>query len=242
MVACYPDRESSMEYARALIDGGSCYLEIQFPFSDPTADGKYIQAACNRALQQGFTVAQGFDLVSNIRTFTDTPIFIMCYGNTVFFHGVEKFLGRCKRAAVQGLIVPDLPPEYDEGLYPIGEELGLSIVPVVAPTVKEDRLRRILNLNLQYIYAALRTGTTGQQTVIGEENLGFLESIRLISRSRDIRILAGFGISSREQIETLSPYVHAPIIGSAFIREVMNNREKNIYGVILAKMKRLLGA
>jgi tryptophan synthase alpha chain len=237
MVACYPDRESSKEYARALIDGGSCYLEIQFPFSDPTADGKYIQIACNRALQQGFTISQGFDLVSQIRIFTDTPIFIMCYGNTVFFHGVEKFLHRCKGAAVQGLIVPDLPPDYDEGLYKMGEKMGLSIVPVVAPTVKG----RILDLNPEYIYAALRTGITGQQTSIGEENLGFLERIRHFGGSGDIRILAGFGISSKDQIETLSPHVHASIVGSAFIREAMNNMGKTIYDVILAKMKRLLG-
>ncbi len=165
----------------------------------------------------------------------------MCYGNTVFFHGVEKFLRRCKEATVLGLIVPDLPPDYDEGLFQMGEKLGLYIVPVVAPTVKEDRLKRILSLNPRYIYAALRKGITGQQTSIGEENLGFLERIRFISRSGDIRILAGFGISSREQIETLSPYVDASIIGSAFIREVMNNMGKNIYDVIYAKIKSLLG-
>ena len=78
MVAYYPDRDGSQEVAAALIDGGSAYLEIQFPFSDPTADGPVIQTACTWALEQGFSVENGFKLISRIRERSDIPIFLMC--------------------------------------------------------------------------------------------------------------------------------------------------------------------
>ena len=92
-----------------LIDGGSTYLEVQFPFSDPTADGTVIQTACSRALEQGFKTEGGFELIARIREHSDTPVFLMCYANTIFFHGMEAFLDRCHSCDVRGIIVPDLP-------------------------------------------------------------------------------------------------------------------------------------
>ena len=140
MVSFYPDRESSVEVARALIDGGSSYLEVQFPFSDPAADGKYIQEACSTALRKGFKVRLGFELVKKIKSLTDIPVFIMGYANTVLFHGVNKFLEECVESGVHGLIIPDLPPDYDENLFTLGKEAGIHIVPVIAPSVTDPRL------------------------------------------------------------------------------------------------------
>ena len=73
MVAYYPNRERSIKVAKALLDGGARYLEIQFPFSDPSADGPVIQSACTRALEAGFRVDAGMALVREISRFAGRP-------------------------------------------------------------------------------------------------------------------------------------------------------------------------
>ncbi len=236
MVAFYPNREASLEIARALIDGGCVYLEIQFPFSDPTADGFYIQRACAKALEEGFKVPLGFEVIAKIREFSDIPIFIMGYANTLFFHGVEKFLDQCKLTGVQGVIVPDLPLDYDEGLFCLGDKTGMKVIPVIAPSTEENRLKLILSGQSEFVYTALRKGFTGSFTEIGAENIMFLKNVGTFGK----KILAGFGISERHQIEAISRYVHACVVGSAFIKEIMNNRKENLYDVILRKMKALM--
>ena len=109
MVAYYPDRERSIEVAKAFVDGGARYLEIQFPFSDPSLDGPVIQSACTRALEAGFRVDDGFVLVGEISRFAGRPIFVMSYASLVFARGVERFVQDVQKAGGYGVIVPDLP-------------------------------------------------------------------------------------------------------------------------------------
>ena len=240
MVAHYPDGPGSRDVAAAMIDGGSSYLEIQFPFSDPTADGPAIQTACTQALKQGFDVERGFGLVNSIRDKSDIPIFIMCYGNTLFHRGVVGFIKRCAQEGVQGLIVPDLPFDYDEDMYGLSNKFGIDAVPVVAPTITQERLQAILRGNPHFLYAALRKGITGEETEIGENNIGFLEKIKERSGQEEPRILAGFGISSKEQIDLLAPYVHASIVGSAFVRAIMEHKGKSAYEAVIKMMDKLI--
>jgi len=240
MVAHYPDGAASKEVAAAMIDGGSSYLEIQFPFSDPTADGPAIQTACTQALQHGFDVERGFQLVSSIRCISEIPIFIMCYGNTLFHGGVGAFIERCAKVGVQGLIVPDLPFDYDEGLYSLSKKYGIDAVPVVAPTITQGRLRAILRDKPRYLYAALRKGITGEITEIGNDNISFLQGIDKTAGNAKLRILAGFGISRKEQVDLLSPHVHASIVGSAFVRAIMEHGDGGVYGAVKEKMGELI--
>jgi tryptophan synthase alpha chain len=241
LVAYYPDRDSSLDVARALIDGGSTYLEVQFPFSDPTADGRLIQTACSRALEQGFKTDGGFELIARIRDHSDIPIFLMCYANTIFYHGIEVFLDRCLNHSVRGIIVPDLPLDYDENLFSLAAERGICAVPVVAPTVREERIRLIAAMRPVYLYAALRKGITGGDTVIGEHNIRFLRRIRSFPGGEDVRILAGFGISKADQISALSSHVHAVIVGSAFIGAITLGGFATPYDAVMHKMEELLG-
>ena len=213
LIAFYPDKERTLEVARGLVDGGAAYLEVQFPFSEPTADGPVIQRACARALENGFTVAEGFKLLERIRGITDVPIFVMSYANVAFRRGVESFVRRCRDAGAQGVIVPDLPPDSDEGLYAAAGAAGLHAITVVAPTISDQRIRLIGSLAPAFIYAPLRKGITGAATAIVGENLAYLSRLKTIRA----KILAGFGISERAQVEALSAHVHACIVGTAFI-------------------------
>jgi tryptophan synthase alpha chain len=218
MVAFYPDRSRSLEVARGLAEGGCSYLELQFPFSDPTADGPDIQRACSAAIQAGFRVSDGFELASEICRAVDVPVFLMSYGNLLFTRGVTRFLSEAASCGVRGVIVPDLPPDYDEGLFRAAAELRLAAVPVLSPSMRDERLRRVCALGAEFLYVTLRTGTTGSFTEIDGPGLAFL--LRVAETCRSAKILGGFGVSSREQVKAFSPMVHAVVVGSALVREV----------------------
>jgi tryptophan synthase alpha chain len=238
MVAFSPDRAGSLEVARGLAESGSAYLEVQFPFSDPTADGPDIQRACGKALEAGFTMSEGFRLVAEICAFARQPLFIMSYANLVFTRGVEKFLTECKEAGARGVIVPDLPPDYDEGLFKLASGFGLVAMPVMSPTMKEERLARVASLEPACIYATLRTGTTGPSTALNEEGRAFLA--RCASLSPGVKVFGGFGISTREQVLAFEPLVHAVVVGSALVREVARGPDPR--RAVRSKMEELMGA
>lgn len=223
MVASFPDRASSLDVARALFDGGCAYLELQFPFSDPTADGPDIQQACASALAAGFTVTDGFHMTSEIRGFARTPIFIMSYANLLFTRGIPRFLHEAREAGAAGVIVPDLPPDYDEGLFAAAAKEGLAAMPVLSPSMSRVRLRHITSLGVEHIYATLRIGTTGPVTAIDSAGLSFLGAIAGESRTRPAKIYGGFGVTQREQVIALQPHVYAVVVGSALVREVMHS-------------------
>jgi tryptophan synthase alpha chain len=214
LVAFYPDKDGSLEVARALTDGGAAYLEVQFPFSDPTADGPVIQRACSRALAAGFTMDAGFQLLCRMCRLSKAPVFVMSYANPIVRRGAADFVRRCREAGARGIIAPDLPVDSDEGLYAEGRKAGLEVVPVLAPTMPDERLSMIAAAGTGYLYAALRKGITGEDTAIADDNLLFLKK----AAGSGSKILAGFGISRRGQVEALTPHVHAVVIGSALVR------------------------
>jgi tryptophan synthase alpha chain len=216
LVAGYPDLEGSLAAALGLAEGGASYLELQFPFSDPTADGPLIQKACDVALAGGFRVEAGFGLLARIREASGLPVFLMSYAGLVVRRGVPAFLQRAREAGAAGLIVPDLPVDCDEGLYEGGRALGLQIVPVAAPDTRPRRQALMAATGAQYLYAALRRGITGERTAIGAENLAFLSEVGGLGW----KVLAGFGVRSREQVLALAPRVHAVVVGSRFVEAV----------------------
>ena len=230
MVAGYPDTETSFAVARGLIDGGASFLELQFPFSDPAADGPVIQAACSTALGAGFTLDTGFKLAERISSYSDVPVFIMTYANPVVTLGVDEFIRRAAGAGVKGIIAPDLVAGSDEGLYAAGKRLGVPIVPVVVPTITPERLKEIAALQEPYVYTALRQGITGRETDISTEILDFLAAVK----QTGMKIFAGFGIRSPEQIALLHPHVHAPVVGSALVNLIAQTVDGNADSIYTA--------
>ena len=220
LVAHYPSGPASLEVGRELVRAGVSFLEVQFPFSDPTADGPAIQAACTQALESGFRSADGFALVETLTDESSVPVLIMTYASVVVSHGVEWFVERATQSGASGLIVPDLPPDYDEGLYAAGREAGLHVVPVLVPSAAPERVEMALATQPAYVYAALRKGITGAATEIGAENIAFLEALK----ERGVHVMAGFGIRSREQVEALHGHADTVVVGSAFV-DVISRQE-----------------
>ena len=165
-VAGYPEDETAIAAAEALIAGGTGILEVQLAFSDPSADGVAIQTACSTVLSKGYTVKQGLEYISKIRKLhPEIPVFLMTYGCLVYRPGVENFVKMAHDAGVSGLIVPDLPFDCDEGLTAACKKYGMHNIPVAAPSMTEERLNKMATAGFKYIYTALRAGITGTKTV-----------------------------------------------------------------------------
>lgn len=240
MIPFYPNETLSFEVVEALIEGGVSYLEIQFPFTDPTADGPTIEAASQLALKSGFTVDKGFAFIRTIRELCDregVPIFIMTYASLAVARGVERFVADAKNAGAQGLIIPDLPLDGDEGLYVAAAAAGIEAVPVVVPGIAQYRIDLVYKAKPRFVYCALRSGITGSATSLDDSNLGFLRTIA----GSGANILGGFGISSPDHIRTLRTSVHASVVGSAFVRAiskasaeeaVSGSQSENVYDAV----------
>ncbi len=216
LIAGYPGMEESYSIARTIAEAGSAYIEVQFPFSDPSADGPVIQAACTKAIENGFTVKKGFELIKRISGEFDAPVFIMSYSTIACRHGIESFIEKSKEAGAAGLIIPDLLPPDDEGLYEKAEKAGMPVMPVFPVSVLPERLEIIKKLKAEYMYVALRRGITGQKTEISKDQIDFLNGLK----DTGAKILAGFGISEKEQVDAIMPHVDAAIIGSALVRTI----------------------
>ena len=221
LVAGYPTMEESRKAALAMVDGGAAYLEIQFPFSDPIADGPLIQGACTESINKGFTVDKGFVFLKELSRLVKTPLFVMTYANLVIATGIEEFVKRSVENGASGLIVPDLPYDYDEGLYEAGRKMGIPVIPVVVPGIREQRLDYIQNMNPEYIYTAIRKGITGARSSIDDNTVTFLNSLS----SNGAKILAGFGIREKNQVDVLSAHIHCAVIGSALVEIIKKSNE-----------------
>lgn len=238
LVAGYPDMEQSFAVATALARGGADYIEAQFPFSDPGADGPVIERACQAALDNGFTVADGFAFMARLREAVDIPLFVMTYGSLVFARGTKDFCRRAREAGVDGLIVPDLPPDYSEGLFAEGAAAGLAVVPVIAPGIADARLRLIGDLKPEYIYTALRLGITGGRTRLDGGAIRYLDRVSALGA----KVVAGFGVRTREQMEALSGHAHAAAVGSFFL-ELVNGigADADVEQTLIAAVRGLKG-
>ena len=216
LIANYPDFDQSLKIAEAMTEGGAESIEVQFPFSDPSADGPYILKACDEAIKAGFTVEKGFSLVESIIKKTKLNVYIMSYANILLTMGIENFVKRSKGIGVQGLIIPDLTLNNDDGLLDAGRKYSISIIPVVTLTTPQTRVDEILSMEPEYIYAVLRKGITGKSTEITEENITFLEYLS----GKGSKILGGFGINSREQVKALAPHLYASVAGTVFVKKI----------------------
>ena len=238
LVAGYPSDEKAFIAAKALVDGGADILEIQLPFSDPSADGPAIQSACTQVLKRGYKTKDGFLFISKLhQTFPNVKIYLMSYASLVYTPGISNYCKKASQAGVSGMIIPDLPFDFDEGLTKACKENNMTNIPVAAPSMSEERLNKMANSGFPYIYAALRTGITGTDTVIEKSTLEFLQKVS----AGGSKIYGGFGISNGEQSKTLCNYVDGVVAGSVFVRLITENQndDSKLYQKIKEKAQEL---
>ena len=240
LVAGYPTDELALTAARALVEGGADILEIQLPFSDPSADGPAIQEACTKVLSRRYRTQDGLDFIAELHSeFPQIPIYIMSYASLVYTPGIASFCKRAAQAGVKGMIIPDLPFDHDEGLTAACRENGMINIPVAAPSMADERLAKLANAGFPYIYAALRAGITGTETKIDKSTLDFLEKVS----AGGSKVYGGFGISTGAQSKALASSVEAIVAGSVFVRTITANQgsAEDLASAVKTKARELCG-
>ncbi len=217
VTAGFPEADATPEIVTRLAAAGADFFEIGIPFSDPLADGPAIQQASHVALQNGMTVSRVLEQVARIRMVTNVPILLMGYFNPILRFGQRRFVDLAAEAGVDGLIVPDLPPEECGDLLQASRERHLSFVFLVAPNTPSERLRRIDALTDSFVYCVSVTGVTGERSEVAAETVAFLERCKRTLRNP---YLVGFGVSTGLQARQLSRLAWGVIIGSAIIKRL----------------------
>lgn len=210
-----PSLEVTAELVPALADAGADIIELGVPFSDPVADGPVIQAASQRALAAGTTLAKVLDLTSALRAKISVPLVLMSYYNPVLRYGLTDFGKDLAAAGGDGAIIPDLPFEEAGPLQEIFEREGLALIPLIAPTTPEDRLRQIAAGAGGFIYCVSLTGVTGAREELPPDLLSYMERVRRVA---SLPLAIGFGIGSPDQLRQLAPLGDGFIVGSAVIQ------------------------
>lgn len=216
LTASYPNREASLPLVRALDQGGADIIELGVPFSDPVADGPVIQRASHAALQTGITPSGCLELAGEIRSAgIRQPLVLMGYTNPILAIGPEVYARRCRENGVDGLIVPDLPPEEAGPLASACQEENVALILLVAPTTDASRRAFIASRTQGFLYLVSRLGTTGGGTLPLEALRAQIAALRPVARTP---IAVGFGVSTPEQARVVAATgADGVIVGSAIV-------------------------
>ena len=225
----------TVEIVRALEAAGADAIELGVPFSDPIADGPVIQAAAQRALQNGTTLRDVFAIARAIRTRSEIPLIAFSYLNPILRYGPERFAAEAAGAGIDSLLLTDLPPEDGEDLRKAMHAHGLGVVFLLAPTSTDARIRTIDRASDGFVYYVSTTGVTGARSELDPALLARLDQVR--GRLRH-PLAVGFGISRREHFELLKDRCDAIVVGSAIVRAVAEGGAARAAEVVAAILDR----
>ncbi|MEO4044373.1 tryptophan synthase subunit alpha [Hoeflea sp. CAU 1731] len=213
-----PDFAASLEIMKALPAAGADVIELGAPFSDPMADGPSIQAAGQRALKGGQTLAKTLEMVREFRKNDhDTPIVIMGYYNPIYIYGVDRFLTDALVAGLDGLIIVDLPPEMDDELCLPALEKGINFIRLATPTTDDRRLPTVLNNTSGFVYYVSMTGITGS-ALPDTDKVG--DAVRRIKRHTQLPVCVGFGVKTGEQARAIGATADGVVVGTAIVNAI----------------------
>lgn len=214
-----------------LQSAGVTAIEIGIPFSDPVADGLVIQEAGERALAEGVTLTRVMDELALANGELTTPLLIMTYLNPILSYGIKNFVEKCNLIGISGLIIPDLPMEESFLIEKELTDTNIVLIPLVSLTSPKERIRKIAAVSKGFIYAVTVNGITGSQ-------VGFDESLAnhfaYLKKYSSVPVLAGFGISTPEQVRSMGDIADGVIVGSAIV-EAFHRQD-------LERVKELIGA
>ncbi|HIQ00125.1 TPA: tryptophan synthase subunit alpha [Candidatus Bipolaricaulota bacterium] len=220
LMAGDPDLERSLAYLRAAVAGGADILELGIPFSDPMADGPTIQKAALRALTTGATPKTALDLARSLREESEIPLVIMSYYNPILQWGEEAFTEEAAACGVDGLIVPDLPPEEARGLMQAAEKTGLALIFLVTPESGKERVKVLTECTRGFLYLVARYGTTGAKGALAEGTLPLIRRM-LALVPPTLPLVVGFGLSRPEHVrEVISAGAAGAVVGSRAVEQV----------------------
>ena len=222
--AGFPNLNDTETIILTLEKAGADLIEIGMPYSDPLADGPTIQESGSAALKNGMTLPLLFEQIKSVREKTQIPLVMMGYYNQVMQYGDKAFLEKCNEIGVDGLILPDLPPQVYEADYKdLFEKNNLNHVFLITPQTSDERIKYLDGLSKGFLYVVSDASITGKQKGISTTQIEYFEKIKTMDLQNPK--LIGFGISDHETFSTACQYADGAIIGSAFIRALEKSND-----------------
>ncbi|MBI3608507.1 MAG: tryptophan synthase subunit alpha [Nitrospirae bacterium] len=236
-----PDVATTEEWLLAAASAGADLLEIGVPFSDPLADGPVLQRAAERALAQHVTLGDVLGLARRVRAKTPIPLILMTYYNLIFQYGDERLARDAAAAGVDGLIVPDLPPEEADTLAGATRAAGVHLIFLVAPTTPPARIAAIAARASGFLYYVSLTGITGSKLPPLEE---IEQRVRAIKRTTRLPVAVGFGVSTPDEAARIARVADGVIVASALIKRLQEepdpSRRSSVLTAYVASLKQAL--
>lgn len=217
MMAGDPGLAETEQLVVALEQAGADVIELGVPFSDPIADGPVIQQAAERALRHGTSLRHVLDLVRVLRRRTQIPIVLMLYYNTIHAMGVERFCRDAAEAGVDGLIVPDMPPDEAGWLKGPAAVAGLRLIFLLAPTSTAARRAYVAGASQGFLYYVSLTGITGAKITDMADIRANVDKIRKVTNTP---IAVGFGVSTPDDARHVAAMADGVIVGSAIVKQI----------------------
>jgi tryptophan synthase alpha chain len=196
---------------------GADLIELGVPFSDPIADGPVIQQAAERALRSGTSLRRILQTVRSLRARTQIPLVLMTYYNAIRAMGEAAFCQQAAEAGVDGVIVPDMPPEEAGPLEAPAGEAGLRLIFLLAPTSTPARRTVVSGKSSGFVYYVSLTGITGAQLTDLEE---VRRNVELIKQGTQVPVAVGFGIATPQDAARVAAIADGVIVGSAIVRHI----------------------
>ena len=216
--AGFPTVEGSIEAIRAMVEGGCDVIEVGLPYSDPVMDGPTIQAAAQQALEHGVRTTDVIRVAEAVAA-TGVATVVMTYWNPVERYGVARFAADLAAAGCSGLITPDLTPDEAGPWLEASDEHGLDRVFLVAPSSTDSRLRYTTEHCRGFVYATAVMGVTGARAATSDLAGPLVQRTRAVT---DLPVGVGLGVSDGRQAAAVATYADGVIVGSAFVRRVLD--------------------
>ncbi|MBF0278176.1 MAG: tryptophan synthase subunit alpha [SAR324 cluster bacterium] len=220
VVVGYPSLDDNWTMLEMMQQSGVDLVELQMPFTEPSADGPLFVKANQQALKNGIRRDDYFEFMRKATAAFDFKILMMGYYNPVFVMGHHEFCRELHKNESCGFILPDLPVEEFGDLFEYSRQYELSPILVCAPTNTPERLRQVLAHGSGFLYCAARKGVTGTKTTLDQSQDGFISRCREIS---DLPLALGFGLSEAADIQQLHGKVEIAIVGSALLHSWQEN-------------------
>jgi len=214
----FPALESALDIVPAIAEAGADLVELGVPFSDPLADGATIQAASQKALENGMSLALCLEQAATLQTRgVAIPLVLMGYYNPIVQFGIKRFAEQAAASGIDGIIVPDLPPEEAEALHAAVTARGLDFIFLLAPTSDTGRVQMVVDKSTGFIYLVSLVGVTGARAALPPDLANFVARVRAVT---DKPLAVGFGIGTPEQAAQVAQIADGVIVGSALIKAI----------------------
>jgi tryptophan synthase alpha chain len=220
--AGFPDVDGAIDALRVMVDAGCDVIEVGLPYSDPVMDGPTIQAAAQRALDGGVRTRDVLRTVEAVAA-TGTPTVVMTYWNPVVRYGVSRFAADLASAGGSGLITPDLTPDSGAAWIAAADDHDLDRIFLVAPSSTDERIAMTTAACRGFVYATAVMGVTGARTSTSDLAGPLVERTRAVT---DLPVAVGVGVSNGGQAAEVASYADGVIVGSAFVRCLLDHDDR----------------